>query len=284
MPIEQISPTSSYLLVSGERKETSGKEGFLSMLRQFNAENLQGYAKGKGGTTGSPNLSVNWWPERFETGTEYSAKKLGLSVDEMKAKFANIIERAEAEGGFSDPKTFLKSLSSEDRDFLRIVQGHADPVSDKALEAFTEEAALNFFLPPGVQGDWDGDGLYQIGRADTFRFPSNHTPQHVKDAWEDLTKDMSNGEKMLAEGRFLISVLSVNIDSGKTQVNWPGDEGWNNPYSNPAYDYREHALGRLEWNEHIKGQLPEGQYQRDKEFWTNFIEALDRHQPSEQLA
>ena len=283
MPIEQISSTSSLFSPSTSGGGGSGGGAFLAALQKANDETGAGIHGVASGSAGSPNLNLNWWPERFDAGLENAADKLDVSVDEMKERFAEIVSKAEAEGGFSSPVEFLKSLPDEDLDFLSMVQGLADPIDRRALDTYSPEAALNFMLPQGVQGDWNNDVIYSVGGGNSFRFPTNNTPQHVQDAWAEMTADMTMEEKMLAEGKFMISIMTANIKydvNGKPVGSYmPGEEGWTNPFANIDYDYRQHAQERLDWNEHIRGQISSEQYERDKEFWSDFITALDKHQP-----
>lgn len=225
--------------------------------------------------SGKSYLSADYWPERFDARVDAGAENAGMETSELKAEFAAIMEKAAENGGFSDPKTFLKSLSSEERQIIQAVQGLADEITASSIDGLSAEGSLNLLLPPGAQRDWNDDGIYSVGRGNSFRFPTDNTPAHVKEAWAETTKDMSFEELMMAEAHMMSVQFSANFHadaSGNVTVYEPGDPEFTNPFGD--MNYALHAEQRLAWNEHIRNQISIEQYERDKNFWSKFSAAL----------
>ncbi|MBL4639775.1 MAG: hypothetical protein JKY57_04525, partial [Kordiimonadaceae bacterium] len=208
---------------------------------------------------------------------EARAEEFGTDIDTLKAKFANIMEKAADEGGFSDPKSFLKGLTADEREIIQITQGLADPISKQGIDGLSDEGALNLLLPNGAQRDWNGDALYTVGRGHGFRFPTDSTPPHVKAAWEETVTGMGEKGLMLAEGKMMINLMSANSkqDAAGNFVGFyePGDKEFRDPFSD--FDFARNAKMNLAFNEHVRGQISADQYQRDKTFWSKFGRALD---------
>jgi len=224
-------------------------------------------------------LAADMWPDRFSARMTYAAEKLGLSVDEAKERFALIAMRAKEEGGFENPKGFLASLSAEEREVLQHVQGLADQIDARGVDQLDNEGALNLLIPPGAQRDFNNDGFRGIGEGLTFQMPPDSAPQELKDAWADLTEDMSFKDRLMAEGRFLTLFASANVKadaSGKpVGIYGPRDPEYRNPFEVPGFSYREFGEEKLEVIERLRNEVSEAQYRAEKTFWTDYLRKLD---------
>lgn len=280
MPINEVSFSSEF--VSGKvAAYTAEKGAFASILQGISAENGEfSGLKSSPVAGGQSLLSSGFWPERYGAGVAAGAEKVGLEADALKAQFSDIMQKANDTDGYLDPKAFLKSLSPEEREIIQVTQRLVDPIASSGIDGLSEEGALNLLLPPGVQQDWNKDGLYSIGKGNSFRFPTDSTPADVRAAWEETTRDMSEKDMMLAEGHMMAVNLSANFkvhDEGKIVGTYqPGDAGIKDPFKD--MDFADFALKRVAWNEHVRHQISPEQYERDKALWTSFGNNLEKQQ------
>lgn len=277
-----ITAISSYTVFGTSKQAAAdqGTGGFSAALRQASGGDV-GTASFRGLSSspiaaGQSLLSPELWPARFDVGIKARAEEFGSDVDALKAKFAEIMEKASETGGYSEPKSFLKSLTAEEREVLQVTQGMGAPITEQNVDGLSEEGALNLLLPPGAQRDWNGDALYSVGRANGFRFPTDSTPVEVKAAWAETTAGMSDKELMFAEGHMLANLMSANAkqDAAGNFSGFyePSAPQFKDPFG--EFNFAKHASERLAYNEHIRHQIPEEQYQRDKAFWSKLGSAL----------
>ncbi|PCI63348.1 MAG: hypothetical protein COB37_05145 [Kordiimonadales bacterium] len=280
MPIQETSSFNPFLQ-QGARPQQNTSGAFAAALHQEDTSESRGFI----GVNSSPIkagqslLSPDLWPERWNAGLDAGAEKIGLDRDTLKEKFASILEKATATDGFSDPKSFLKSLTADEREILQVTQGLAVPISARHIDAMSAEGALNLMLPRGAQRDWNTDGIYTTGAGHSFRFPTDSTPAAVKAAWAETIEGMSDKERMLAEGKMMIEQMSANARVGAdgkfAGFYEPGEPEYRDAFG--SLDFSALADKALKWNEYIRPQISEEQYQRDYNFWTKFGDALDRN-------
>jgi len=274
VPISEVSFSNSFTHQQQEAKHETGP-GFADML--LKAVSSSGQDSGFTGLKASPIpsgkslLANDYWPERFMGGVEAGADKLGLETEEFKEKFADIMQDAHDNGGFVNPKAYLKSLSNEDREIIQRMHGLADPLTDGRIAGLLEEGAVNLLLPRGAQKDWNGDGLYSVADAAGFRFPTDQTPKHIAEAWEKTVADMPEDKRLMAEAKVFGVFASANfiVENGRVVGQYaPGDPEMKDPFS--ELDFEKFARERLAWNEHIKHQIKPEQYHDTKSFWESF--------------
>ncbi|PQO29737.1 hypothetical protein DTL21_27265 [Bremerella cremea] len=202
----------------------------------------------------------------------------GVSSQDLKTGYGQILVRAYNEGGYLDPKGFLSGLSDEDLEIIQHVSRLVDPINPNAI---TDEGALNLLIPMPAQVDANNDGLTQVGKGNSIRFPDSRTPEAVVNAWNETTADMPPAEKMMYELRMKLSVITANIivdDNGQfVRQREPGDADWVNPMAADNYSYQDLAQQYLDYLDYFKNQIPPDQYEKDTAFWTDFKQTLAKH-------
>ncbi|MEZ6090187.1 MAG: hypothetical protein R3C05_19600 [Pirellulaceae bacterium] len=194
---------------------------------------------------------------------------------ELGSQYGSILIRAVNEGGYSDPKGFLRKLPSDELDAIRQIQRLVDPIDVTSL---SEEGALNLLIPPVAQVDLNRDGLTQSGVAFGIRFPDSRTPLPVAEAWEAATADLSWSEKAFHELQMKLPVLLANIHTNPDgtfshQVE-PGDPEFVNPMADENYSYTDAVQNQLDYLDAFRDQIDPLRYLRDHAFWTKFKAAL----------
>jgi len=192
---------------------------------------------------------------------------------EQKHQFAEIIQSASDQVG--DPagaKAFLSSLSSEELAIVQKVHGLGEKI---ALQSLDMEGAFNLIHQPGDVKDFNDDGLVNIGKSTTFIFPPPNAPQNVKDAWEETTANMNDGEKLRATMPFL--PLPDLWQEGNSYVVVDHDTpDYNNPYKMGS-SYQDWVGKLLEGNEASKPLNSREVYEETKELLETFSRALEKH-------
>ncbi len=192
--------------------------------------------------------------------------------------FKNILAEAIDVNAYSYPKSYLANLSTGDREILRKSHGLA-----KAFDVATlsHEGAYNLLLPPTAAKDLDNNGLTTVGSAQTFQYPPVNAPANVHAAWAEATKDMSDGERLLFQGNFMVTNIEANLrfDSAgnPTGIYEPNDPEYTNPWADKSFSYRgetEKFLARLE---DFKNQIPSDQYEHRKEQLSALLNSLNKH-------
>lgn len=179
-----------------------------------------------------------------------------------------------------DLVAFLKTLSQEGLDLLKKAQSlPSDAVIDLESEHAGREQALNLILPDSRQVDLDNNGFAEgITGGNMWRFPPINAPQSVKDAWEEASQGLSDGDRLRSMGLFLVDMASANIrrDDAGTPIGLygPEDPEFRNPFADPEFGYAANAewhLSKLENERHLmSGQ----QYKWSKAMLTRWADAL----------
>lgn len=121
-------------------------------------------------------------------------------LDQYSAEFEKVVDKAAAQGGYSDPQAFLKTLSTPELAALQHVHSLADPIDPDNL---TKEGALNLLYSPDQAKDIDHDGFEMVGKAKTWTFPPVDAPDSVKKAWKQATSGMDGGDALLMACAFM---------------------------------------------------------------------------------
>lgn len=189
--------------------------------------------------------------------------------------FGDILQKAQAEGAYIHPKAFLKSLTREQLETVQHVQGLADAVE---IDQLNEEGALNLLLPPAAQIDLNKDGLTQSGKAYGIRFPDSTTPPDVAAAWDEATKDMDLGQRMMYELQIKMPVLLANIvlnsDGTFSHQIPPGDPEFKNPMIDAEYSYIDVTQRHIDYLNDFKNQIEPVRFEKDMAFWKQFQKLL----------
>lgn len=190
---------------------------------------------------------------------ELSARR-GIGAEDQ-AAYADILNRAYANGGMLDPVGFLKSLSPAE---LAVVQRNhclADPIDPAGL---SREGAYNLLLPEGYEVDFNHDDLVEVGLGRNIKFPPSDAPQEFLDAWFAATDGMGEREIGYYAMTMFCSMHTLPQDGTPPQRRLPAEV---------TDSYRQVVVGYLDMLERLRHQLPDGQYERDKEFFSS-LQAL----------
>lgn len=235
-----------------------GRDGYASIETSSDESELEG------------RIGTSWetWFEQvsntrytFVAGAESPSVREGKTAEDLKRDYKAILSKAYREGGYQAPLAFLQNLSPEELKTVQQVQHLADSIQPTGL---SEEAALNLLIPPAAQVDSNADGFTSVGRAQTVRFPDSRTPAKVRDAWEEATASLTEGDKLM----YVLQISRIGLIT-ETE----------NDYPTPAVSvdsFEQKANQWLEYLDYFKAQIPLEQYERDHRFWTEFRTALQR--------
>lgn len=193
------------------------------------------------------------------THTELSAMR-GVST-ESQAVYAAVLNKAYSAGGIDNARQFLATLSALEMDAVRQNHSLAEPIDTASL---SEEGAANLLLPEGYSVDLNRDGIDEVGAAHTMHFPPRDAPAEFREAWFQATAGMDEGSMMTYGLMMHDAVYGMQID-GQSQ---------GSPYAVDSLDsYRRIISNYLASLEANKGFLADGQYARDKDFFSR-LQAL----------
>jgi len=156
---------------------------------------------------------------------------------------------------------FLATLSALEMEAVRRNHCLADPIDTASL---SEEGAANLLLPEGYSVDLNHDGVDEVGAARTVHFPPRDAPAEFREAWFQATAGMDEGSMMTYGLMMHGAVYGLQIDGQSQSPRYAPDSM--DSYRRIVGDY----LASLEAQ---KGFLADGQYERDKRFFTR-LEAL----------
>lgn len=167
--------------------------------------------------------------------TSTKAMVLDKSVDD----YMRIVKEKKESG--KSAKDFLATLSSKE---LYEIQKANHLAHQIKVNSISDEGAENLFLnavDPKSVIDLNNDGITEIGEAKMFVYPPPNAPTEVKEAWKEATKYMTEEEKMLTMGTFLVAQISANAYKGP-DGNWkfrsPGEKGWVNIFGTDIESYK----------------------------------------------
>lgn len=193
------------------------------------------------------------------THTELSTMR-GVS-QESQATYAAVLDKAYSSGGIKNTRQFLGTLSAQELEAVRQNHCLADPINPAGL---SEEGAENLLLPEGYSVDLNHDGIDEVGAGRTFSFPPKDAPASFKEAWFQATAGMDPGMMMTYGLMMHDAVYGMQINGQSQGSSYAADDI--NSYRSIVSNY----LASLESN---KGMLAEGQYERDKNFFSK-LQAL----------
>ncbi|MCB4358245.1 hypothetical protein [Quatrionicoccus australiensis] len=193
------------------------------------------------------------------THRELSALR-GVST-ESQALYAEVLNKAYSSGGMDNARQFLGSLSAKELDAVRQNHCLADRIDTASI---SEEGAENLLLPEGYAVDLNADGIEEVGAARTMSFPPSDAPAAVKEAWFQATADMAPGQMMTYQLMMHDAIYGIRIDGQSQGAPYAADE---------TDSYRQVVDNFLAALETTKGMLADGQYERDKAFFSQ-LQAL----------
>ncbi|WP_192457227.1 hypothetical protein [Musicola keenii] len=203
------------------------REATFAQMLNSKAEALnQGTAKGRTAEdiAGSGNdLSFEsiqnsfdeWLAEREAAGLPQERLQL---IADSRETFLSVVKRAQEEGGYSDPQSFVQSLSEKELSALQ--HTHMGLTALHPDEMSTEQA-FNLLVSMNQSQDIDRDGYTNVGHEFPMMvFPPRDAPQSFKDAWEESTKDMSSDDV----GMMMLSMW-MSVQAASVTLNSDGSPG-----------------------------------------------------------
>ncbi len=194
------------------------------------------------------------------THSELSARR-GVSA-ESQALYAEVLNKAYSSGGIENARAFLGTLSAAELEAVRQNHCLAERIDTGSL---SDEGAQNLLLPEGYSVDLNRDGIDEVGAARTMSFPPKDAPDAFKEAWFQATAGMGMGEMMSYQLSMHIAVYGLEVDGKTLGTQYAPDK---------IDSYRQivdNLLAALEGN---KGLLADGQYERDKTFYSKLQSLL----------
>lgn len=205
------------------------------------------------------------------------AAKLALekaqAQEQDNARYQAILEKAQKANASNNPQEFLASLSQSDYQFLNKIHNLAVISRPQDL---TYEGALNLILPTSLQQDTNNDGMVNVGKAYTLKFPPPNAPENVKKAFSEATKNMSAEEKMDLQASFLPYLLSANARSDGTFAQ-PGDEDFKNPFAKERFSYMNSVKSMLENIDVFKQQNSAETYQQRLSTLNKLLDSYEKY-------
>ncbi|RIX42551.1 MAG: hypothetical protein D3M94_18650 [Rhodocyclales bacterium GT-UBC] len=194
------------------------------------------------------------------THNELSAMR-GVDASSQRS-YAQILEKAYSTGGMNDAKGFLAGLTPQELDTVRRNHCLADTIDVASL---SEEGAQNLLLPEGYVVDLNHDGYNEVGAAVTASFPPANAPADVREAWFQATAGMDEGQMATYGLMMHNAIYGMRIDGQTSTPNYAADQS--DSYRKIVDNY----LASLDW---VKGFMAEGQYERDKAFFSKLQSLL----------
>lgn len=182
----------------------------------------------------------------------YAARR-GVSETEQ-AQYAQILQRAYAGSGMTDPVGFLQTLTAAE---LAVVQRNHCLAQAIVPAGLSREGAANLLLPEGWRLDLDHNDLIEVGTARLIQFPPLDAPETFTNAWLVSTQDMDDMEISSYGLRLFIGMHTL---TEQPQRLLPADQ---------LETYQILVERLLAMLESLRDQLPVAQYQRDKAFFSH---------------
>lgn len=169
-------------------------------------------------------------------------KVRGLSDEDIKEYSAIVTDAKSA----TDKRQFLYGLDDKQRDLVKRANSYGSRLTDSTIASFSDEGVYNMLTSQKHRDykDFNNDGIVEHGAAMTLVFPPPNAPDHVHEAYEELSKDWDLKDKLLFEGYFMNQSFSANIRyDANGQANGfyePGDPEYVNIYEgNNNANWRE---------------------------------------------
>lgn len=195
----------------------------------------------------------------------------GAAAQDFKQVFIDIIERKEQSG--KGGKEFVLTLDDYELSVVQKSKLIADRINPSKLSA---EGAENLFV---VQGDdrkyvdLDNDGITEIGEGKVIIFPPPNSPDSVKDAWDETSKNMTFEQKMLVMGSFLAETIGDRNQNYSPSVR--------NPYGSTSQDFSD-LIDRIISRLHRFSYAVEDDFREKHDFVIRSLEEFKKNIESRQ--
>lgn len=121
----------------------------------------------------------------------------------------------------------------------------------------------------------------QAAEGKAWRFPPENAPAGVHDAWAEATRNLSDMDRLVAEGAFMAEEISANLkyDAAGQVVGFRqrGEPGYTDLWQQPGQSYTAQVDLMLEKLEQNRGAYEAGDYAFFHDTLAGFRAALPRH-------
>lgn len=193
--------------------------------------------------------------------TERINRSSNVSIDNQ-ARFAAILNKAYSSDAMNAPEAFLRSLSEQEIETLRINHNLAEQIN---VENLSREGASNLLMPNGHSQDLNNDGIDEIGAAHTMTFPPHDAPTEFIAKWNELTAEMNPSDKMRYEFEMHTALYGIHLD---------GQPEHQTPSTNLIETYRSAIQNLLENIEVSKPFNTQEWYDHTKEFYSELKQRM----------
>ncbi len=261
--IPQTRPLGAPITLSQRQqyRETPDSDFYANYRAAFAASQS---AKAPADETASPTTPAANAPANLEDilGVAHTSLSAMRGVSEASQRtYAAVLDRAYANGGLAHAREFLMSLSGEALEAVRCNHCLAAPINPATI---SEEGARNLLLPEGYAVDLDADGIHEVGLAKTASFPPANAPAEFREAWFQASAGIDDGMRMSYALVMHGSIYGMQIEGMPKSAPLP---------DNQLGTYRDVVDRYLISLDISKPWLAEGQYERDKAFFTR-LQAL----------
>jgi hypothetical protein len=229
-------------------REAPDSSFYAAYQAAFQAQAAQGGETGTGSGNGAQALENILGA----THTELSAMRASAR---RARQFAAVLNKAYSSGGMDNARQFLSTLSALEMDAVRQNHCLADTIDRASL---SEEGAANLLLPEGYSVDLNHDG--------STRWARTHRPLPAPGRPGGVPGSLVPGHRRDGRGQhddyglmMHDAIYGLQIDGQSLGSRYAADD---------MDSYREIVSNYLASLEAFKGFLADGQYERDKAFFT----------------
>ena len=234
--------------------------GFYAAFRSAHA-NLEAASPPRGAEDGSSEAGQRLLAGLLgQTHAEMSRRR-GVSEADQSA-YEQLLQRAYTEGAFQDPASFLRGLSATELGVVQRNHGLAQAIDPVML---SREGASNLLLPEGYALDLDGNDVIETGIGRRIAFPPANAPAAFTKAWASATQGMNPGDAASYGLSMFMYMHRISLNGDHVEANLPGDA---------LNSYQQVVRDALDGLEAFRAHLAEGQYVRDKAFFTRLLAAM----------
>jgi hypothetical protein len=228
-------------------REAPDSSFYAAYQAAFQAQAAQGGETGTGSGNGAQVENI-----LGATHTELSAMRASAR---RARQYAAVLNKAYSSGGMDNARQFLSTLSALEMDAVRQNHCLADTIDRASL---SEEGAANLLLPEGYSVDLNHDGIDEVG--------ATHRPLPAPGRPGGVPRSLVPGHRRDGRGQH----DDLRPDDARRHL-WPADR-----WPEPGLALRRRRHGQLPRDRQqlpglaggVQGFLADGQYERDKAFFT----------------
>jgi len=152
-------------------------------------------------------------------------QRRGVSGEQIEDFTSLLSDAQQALKDGASAREVLNAMSKDELSLLQKTSSLAEPIN---VSEISDEGATNLLAHPDRTGmvDLNNDGIVEVGKAQTISFPPVNAPQHVKDAWEEATVNMTEGEEMMLQLSMHIQTYGINIEGAASKPALSPEQQW----------------------------------------------------------